>query len=204
MTSAVKASTLFICVNPYFSYFNWNYWNGWNLWNRSKVSIVPTVPFIQRVTARFAIHNEMTILVDRCRIAGLDHRCRGHFLDDRGPLDHVAAQHLRAVIDDRVGTARAFEDHRSRSPARVGRRCFFSLSDLRELRFAQSPDRGYAQAHDVGGFFRRAVAVAQLMRFIEKPFDLHARGFVADFARHAHGASVLLAAVAHIGRASAG
>ena len=53
--------------------------------------------------------------------------------------------------------------------------------DLRELGLSQTPDGRYTQAYDVGRFFRRAVAIAQLVGLVEQPLDLCARRFSATW-----------------------
>ncbi len=45
------------------------------------------------------------------------------------------------------------------------------------------------------------MAIAQLMRLVEKPLDLGARGFIVDLGRHAHRHRMFLTDVAHVGGA---
>src|SRR5690242_13273001 len=127
----------------------------------------------------------MSIFVNRHHIPGLDHGCRGGFFDDRRPGDDVVAEQLASIEHGCLLSAHAVENHRTNAAFSRRRWIFIACRNPPYFRFTQSANRGYAQAHDIGGFCRRTVAVAELMRFVEKPFDLGARGLVADMGRHA-------------------
>ena len=129
--------------------------------------------------ARYSeLHHQMPVRIDRHRIAGLDHRRRRNLFDDRRAVDDVA---LQAAWRGRTPAPPALRRLRRSPCARraapsAGGVCV-ALGNLRKLRLAQPPDRRHAQAHDIGGLLRRAVAVAQVVGLVEQPLDLGARAF---------------------------
>ena len=118
-----------------------------------------------------------------------------------GPAMTFFCSNLVRSIDRRFNGPGAFEDHHTGAAPSICRRSFVAGGDLAKLRFSEPPDRRYTQAHDVGGLFRRAVAIAQLVGLIEQPLDFGARGFIADAGRHSHRHRVFLTDIAHIGGA---
>src|SRR5262245_42369420 len=77
-------------------------------------------PRYERPARSSGLQHEGGVLVDRGRPSGMDERPRVVLLDDRGPLDHVAAQKPRAVEHHRVSYSCTLTVRPRAPPTRMG------------------------------------------------------------------------------------
>ena len=128
-------------------------------------------------------------------------RGRGVFLDQRRARELVAGLQRRPVIGRRLDESAAGEIHRALAAERRGVRLGPAFGDMLERWLSHLADHCAAKADDLGLLAGDRKSIAGLVHRIEQPLDAVAVLRREQIDRQVDGDGVLLADVAHIGRA---